>query len=121
MQHLRRLTRDDVTITLKAEQDDLDVRGNAMASGDDAFDLEVENEILNRLETGDVWAWAHVAVTATWNGFSASNAISGCSYANEADFTRPGWYYDDMVSEAIDRLNADIAATYSTVAELLED
>ena len=43
------------TIEVTAAQDDIPVRGNAMASGDDATDRECEDDILTRLDSGDVW------------------------------------------------------------------
>jgi hypothetical protein len=41
------VTLSDVTITLTCEPEDVPVRGNAMASGDDAYDRKVENRILS--------------------------------------------------------------------------
>jgi hypothetical protein len=93
----------DITYTLTVEQDDLPVRGNAFASGDDSEDKAVEDEILRRLDQGDDWAWAYVTVTATLDGtpqFKGQDSLGGCNYKNEADFKQPGGYYDDMVKEA---------------------
>jgi len=42
----------------------------------------------------------------TWEGLSESDTLGGCSYANEEDFRAPGGYFDDMVSECLDRINA---------------
>ena len=50
------LSRDAVAIRLKAEPEFVTIEGNAMASGDDAFDQEVENNILSHLEQNDIWA-----------------------------------------------------------------
>lgn len=88
-------------ITLIVHEEDTPVRGNAMASGEDALDKEVEDEILERLERGDVWAWCCVEVKATACGLSASDYLGGCSYSDEKEFREPGGYYDDMVSEAV--------------------
>lgn len=44
--------------------EDVPVRGNASASGDDAFDKRVEDEIIARLEAGDMSAWFCAKVTA---------------------------------------------------------
>lgn len=86
------------TYTLTAEQDDIPVRGNAMASGDDAADRECEDEILARLDAGDVWAWAHVTVMCTCDdcGAMGEDNIGACSYADESEFRADG-YYDDML------------------------
>ena len=65
------LTREDVTVQVRAEPELVPVEGNACASGNDAFDHEVERDILSRLQQGDLWAWAAVTVTVL------SRAISG--------------------------------------------
>jgi hypothetical protein len=114
-------TLDDVTITLTAEQDDLPVRGNAQASGDDALDRATEDEILARLDRGDVWAWASVRVRATWTAPSGTEYhgdayLGGCSYRDEAGFREPYGYYDQMVGEAIADLNATIDTAIADLA-----
>jgi hypothetical protein len=89
------------TIEVTAEQDDTPVRGNALASGDAAEDRECENEILSRLDSGDVWAWACVRVTATCEDCDAegSDTLGACSYANERDF-RDDAYFAQMIEQA---------------------
>lgn len=62
---LRQLTEGDVKIELIVQGDRQCVRGNALVSGDAALDKAVEDEILERLRRGDVWAWAEVEVRAT--------------------------------------------------------
>ena len=82
------------TIRLYATQeDDCPVRGNALASGDDAYDKKVEDEILERLDNGDVWAWAVVEVRAGYGDLSASDYLGACSYESEKDFrdNLQGW------------------------------
>ena len=57
------------TISIHVEQDDTPVRGNAMASGDDAAD-----RILTEL-SWNVWAWATVEVRAdSWGEYSSGPA-----------------------------------------------
>jgi hypothetical protein len=98
-------TIEQVEFTLEAEQDDMPVRGMAMASGDDAVDKKVEDEIIDRLDGGDVWAWASVSMTARWKGMEGVNYLGCCSYADEEDFKKDG-YYKDMKAEAFaDLLN----------------
>lgn len=96
-----------VTYEIEAEFDDIPVRGNAMASGDDAFDKEVEDKILRDIEDGDVWAWAAVTVTATYDGIpgvAGSDHLGAVSEDNEERFKEPGGYYDDMKNIARDEL-----------------
>lgn len=116
--NMRKLTRDDVTFTLSVEfEDDVPVRGS-FASGDDAADEQLVQEILARLDRGEVWAWACVTVQATWEGISAGASLGACSYANEKDFKTEGGYYEDMCGEALDDLNATLAAMHQKLSKL---
>lgn len=115
---MKQLTREDVTIALSAEQDDTPVRGNAMVSGDDTFDREVEDGILRRLERGDIWAWATVAVTVSWESFSATTYLGCCCYDGEDDFREPVEYFDAMVDEALTDLNNTVQETWKQLKDL---
>lgn len=85
---------------IEVELDDLPVRGNLSDSGDAKLNKRLENQVLKRLDSGDVWVWCEVRVIARWNGFeSESEWLGGCCYKDEADFKKGG-YYDDMKSEA---------------------
>jgi len=99
----------EIEIELEATQDDLCVRGNALASGDDEIDRACENEIIRRLDSGDVWAWASVEVKVTKGGLSESEYLGGCSYRDAKDFKRGGYYYD-MVLTCLDRINSELDA-----------
>lgn len=93
----------NVTYTIDAVQDDIPVRGNAMASGDPKADKRCEDEILRRLDNGDVWAWAYVTVRAsvTVDGteFWGAAGLGGCSYQDEKEF-RMDPYFSDLCWEA---------------------
>jgi len=90
------------TTTIKAEQDDCPVRGNA-SDIDPKTDAEIENEILGRLESGDEWAWASVTVKVTLESGETGVAYLGCcSYTNERDFIENSMYFDGMVREALE-------------------
>lgn len=93
------------TVRVSAEQDDAPVRGNAMASGDSALDRRVEDQILARLDDGDVWAWASVTVEVRWMGLVAREYLGCCSYRDEAEFRADG-YYSDMVRACLSDLDA---------------
>lgn len=69
-----------IDFKLIVEQDDMPVRGNALASGDDELDRKTEQEIIDRLDNGDVWAWAQVSIRASWAGFRGDDHLGGCSY-----------------------------------------
>lgn len=99
-----------VSYSIEVEEDFIDVRGNAMCSGDDDFDREVEDAIIARLNDGDVWAWASVKVSARYDGIDGIEGVDylgGCNYADEDDFKRDG-YYEDMCNCARDDLYAQL-------------
>lgn len=107
-----------ITYTVTATADDIDVRGNALASGDDAADKAYEDEILARLDNGDVWAWASVEVEATitidGHTFTGSDYLGGCSYADAEGFVAEGGYYQDMKAGALDRLRETLRSAVAT-------
>lgn len=110
---MKPLTNKDVVFTIHADYEDIPVRGNAIASDDPAFDKQVEEEILDRLDNGDVWAWASVEVRGTYKGLKSSTYLGCCSYENEEAFRNDG-YYEDMCAEVLADLN-------QKVSEIIED
>jgi hypothetical protein len=88
-------------VRIIATQDDTRVRGNALASGDEEEDRRYEDMILERLDAGDVWAWAQVEVQASLpDGRTGSAYLGGCSYDDENNF-KEGGYYEDLIAEAL--------------------
>lgn len=88
----------DFTMTACIDED-LEIDGNASASGDDEEDERVCEEIRARLDRGDVWAWCWVKITATYTDpkygeLAVDDAIGGCNFRDEADFMAA--YGDDM-------------------------
>lgn len=118
--HPHKVTREECIITVRTEPEDMPVRGNAMASGDPQLDREVEDSIIERLESGDEWAWCRVVVNVWWGDFDASASIGACSYDDEADFCQPGGYFDDLVDEALEDLNEQILHCYMRIQTLLD-
>jgi hypothetical protein len=114
------LRADEVTFTLTAEYEDIPVRGNALACGDDAEDKACEDEIIARLDRGDVWAWAYVTVTARWRDWKGSATLGACSCTDEDDFRTPGGYYDDMCAEALAELNVRVQTAFEALADRAE-
>ena len=115
---LRKLTETDVDFELIVHEEDLPINGNAIASGNDEYDNEVEKELSERLNSGDAWAWCCVEVKATFGHFSASDFLGGCSYKDENEFTQPGGYYDDMKEVALEALNSELQYTYNELKAL---
>lgn len=110
---IRKLRASEVTFTVSVEQDDLEVRGNAMASDDPAFDKQCEDEILANLEQGFVEAWCCITVKAEWEGIEARASLGGCSFE-----PGDGYHVDKQVqdcirehglhTEALDSLNQEV-------------
>lgn len=90
------------TVDIEAIPEDMPVRGNAIVSGDDAYDKEVEDKILADLEWNQ-WVWCVVKVTVSYADISESEYLGGCSYKDESEF-KEGGYYDDMVASCEERL-----------------
>lgn len=107
--------KDQVVYAIEAEQDDIPIRGNALASGDDELDKQVEDELIERVNNGDVWAWASVKVTASIPGIDLEGVdyLGGCSYKDEEDFKQPGGYYDGMKNEALADLERQLNAVFA--------
>lgn len=100
-------TIEQVEFTIEVQQDDSQIEGNAMASGDNEADKKAENEIYEQLEGGNVWAWASVTVTAEWKGIEGFDRLGQCSYKSQEDFEGDG-YYADMKAVAYAELVSKI-------------
>lgn len=94
-------------IEIEAEPDDTRIRGNAIATGDADEDRKVEDELIARLDGGDVWAWASVTVRVRYAGRMEEDYLGGCSYEDENGFKKGGYYYD-MVTSCVDRIMARV-------------
>jgi hypothetical protein len=120
------LTEANVAVVVLCEpEEDMPVRGNAMASGDDAVDAAAEKAIIADLAAGNEWAWCTVRVQVSWTApsgrvYHANDYLGGCSYKDEADF-RADSYYADMVARALDMLNTDLRTTYADLAAAPRD
>ena len=115
--HWKPILHEEVTVRVHAEPDLIPVEGNAVVSGDEAYDREIEQSIQSRLQQDDVWAWAMVTVTISWGPFSASKHLGCCSYMDEEDFRQPGGYFDDMVNQALEEFNVTVFEAYQQLKE----
>ena len=101
---MRKFIPEEVEWRLEVRYDDMPVRGNAIASDDEEFDKKVEDEIIDRLDRGDVWAWAELRMIASWAGFEGFDSLGACSFKDEKDFRDNSGYFKDMFYEAIQDL-----------------
>lgn len=113
----KQLTEDDVVFTITAEPEDVPVRGNAIASGDDEYDREVEDKILDDL-TWNEWAWCCVKVTARLKGtaLEGTDYLGCCSYSGVEEFCKPGGYYEDMKDRALEDLQQQLDSLNQFIA-----
>lgn len=96
------------TIEIITHPEHTSIRGNAMASGDDAVDRECEDRIIDRLNNEHEWAWCVVEVRLTCCGLSASDYL-GCWSSDDEQGFREGGYYAAMVGAAYEELSAQFS------------
>lgn len=95
-----RALRDLAEVEVEASPDDTPLRGNVLASGDPEVDRAAEQKVADRLDSGDIWAWAAVRVVARFDGFEADAYLGGCTYADADDF-KADVYFDDLRDEVL--------------------
>ena len=109
------------TIRVYCSPEHIPVRGNAMMGGDAEDNRRVEDAIIADLESGNEWAWCcSVEVRASYAGIDGADYLGGCSYASEADFRRPGGYFDDMREAALDELARELETAHADILAVLE-
>jgi len=114
---IRTLNKEEVVFSIEVDFDDLPIRNNAMVSDNPEDDKKYEDKLIARVAFGDVWAWAHVTVRATWKSFSGRDDLGGCSYANQEEFINDS-YYEGMCHIALLDLQKNIESTARDIAEL---
>jgi hypothetical protein len=111
-------------VKVNVYQSDIPVRGNAISSGDDEYDRNVENQIISDLEW-NIWAWCDITVSLELEvdvqggdsvDVQGGDSLGACSYRNEKDFMES--LYPEMVqnaiSEALDGLKRSIVVVEAT-------
>lgn len=115
---LRKLEASEVAFTVKVEEECcVPVRGNAMASGDDAADKRCEDEILDRLHRGDSFAWCSIVVYAEWKGYKGIDSLGCCMLSGESD-VEPTIKDHGMRESALADLNTKIQCEAAILEEL---
>ncbi len=71
------------------------------ASGDAEADAKQIAWIYSELEAGNVYAWFHCTVTATWKDHTGTDHLGCCSYRVREDFWKLGDYAEDMMYSAL--------------------
>jgi len=70
-------------------------------------DAEMIARLEERCDDGDMWAWCDITVTASCEGFKASDNLGCCSFDNKAQFLADD-YYKDMKAGALYALRTNI-------------
>lgn len=88
------------TITVTATEDDTPIEGNVLDSDDPVETHMAEVMTAGALAAGNTWAWCIASVTVSYQGHTAGDSVGACSFEDERDFRRSG-YYEDMVDGAL--------------------
>jgi hypothetical protein len=107
-------------IVVECLPEDISIKGNVLASGDDAEDKLAEDSIREDLENGNEWAWCTIKVSLQWKGYEGVDYLGACSYKSKSDFIEQDGYFPDMVASAFDDLVASIENDIESFKTLLE-
>lgn len=103
-----------VKYIFKLEEEQTPVRGNAFASGNDAKDRKAEDEIIERLDNGNLAAWCCATVIASVeiNGYTfvGVDSLGCCSYETEAELKKVCFEHYDMKKNALAALKENLEA-----------
>lgn len=97
----------EVEFTFEALPEDLPVKGNACFI-DPETDEKIENEIIKRLNEGDLSAWFCATITASFRGITTTEYLGCCSYASLDDFETDPYYIEMMKQAAFESLLEEI-------------
>jgi len=100
-----RKVRELAEVQVDALPEDIPVRGNVLASGDEDEDRAAEDAVLAALEDGEPWAWAVLRVRVRVQDWTAEAFLGGVSYWGpdaDADVRRD--LVPDLVHEACGEL-----------------
>ena len=113
--------RKDVIYKMEVMPEEMSPVGNIMCSGDDAFDKKIEDEVIDRINQDDIWAWCTVKVIACVEGTSIAGVdyLGGCSYEDEEGF-KEGGYYEDMKEQAFENLLSEMEFTFRDYEQYIE-
>lgn len=107
----------EVNFYYEVEISPIMVEGNVLASGDDEIDWKAEQAVISAVNSGNVWMWAVVKVTACLRladeEIAASTYLGG-SWLDEDDFLMDS--YDDFCAEALSQLQRQLTQGASSTS-----
>jgi hypothetical protein len=107
------------------DPEDISIRGNVLASGDEEEDRKAEAWVIDQLDAGNEYAWCIARVTASARGRMGTAYLGAISCAGEQEFERV--FLEDLKREArlelFEKLAQDalLDGTEETVPYLGED
>ena len=112
----RTVTREEVTISVAAEEEHSSIRRAAKETGrEEDFIIAVHEN-----QKKSVYGWCTVRVRASYKGFQGNDYLGQCSYSSKEDFINNSGYYEQMVAQAIDDLNKNIAESFDKFKDLIQ-
>ncbi len=117
---IKEYVQNNIDLKIECLEEETCVRGNVCASGDDDFDREEENKIIEELESGNPWAWCIVKVSGSCNGIYAEDYLGGCSYEDQESFER-NLYFDVMRDSVINQITEELLKNYEFVKNILNN
>lgn len=118
---LRKLNIKDVSFEYEADYCDIPLDGNVLASGDDEEDLLAEQQIQERLNSGDMFAWCRIEVTAKYKGFSYTDSLSGVTLAPGDDDIEKFAKECDMHNVALEGLQNLLNESLETLKPFIKE
>lgn len=113
---LKKLTKEDVKITLAALQEDTSIEGAASELGEVKDDFI---KIVREARKKSKWGWCTVRLEVTYKGFSGTAYLGECSYASKEDFISNSGYYESMLNDALADINGVVSRRYDEIKGLL--
>jgi pantothenate synthetase len=74
---------------------------------DTLYEKESANRVRKDYNNGNIYAWFCAKVTVKYKEFEETDYLGACSYKDEKDFKRGGYYYD-MVTTCVQEINKQI-------------
>jgi len=87
----RQLTLEDLNISVIASDEDIHPREHLSESTLTEAEIDA---IYEEAVTSNIWKWCTVEVKAEYKGLEASDYLGACSYENEEEFKKDGYYTD---------------------------
>lgn len=111
-----------IEFELLCHEEETEVCGNVMVSGDKTVDHEAEQRVLKQLESGNQWSWCCVEVRAFLPGMPdvyGVDFLGCCSYSSEEEFKNDA-YFSDMKNTAKEDLLTKLASIQKSIDAVLE-